>query len=85
MVLRSEEADHHSRWLEYLPTRGTPLVTELIALSRARVGYKAPDEIVVLVEMPTSAVSKVDRVGLKQTAEANVNQHLDWWHPVIPS
>ncbi len=45
--------------------------------SRARVGYKAPEEIVVLDDMPTNAVGKVDRVALKQMAEASVNRHLD--------
>ena len=43
---------------------------------RARVGYKAPEEIVVLDEMPTNAVGKVDRVALKQMADAAVNRHL---------
>jgi len=33
------------------------------------VGYKAPDEIIVLDEIPTNAVGKVDRVALKQLAE----------------
>jgi acyl-CoA synthetase (AMP-forming)/AMP-acid ligase II len=53
-----------------------PSLDELIAFSRERVGYKAPDEIVVLIEMPTSAVGKVDRVALKQMADAAVNRHL---------
>ena len=42
----------------------------------ARVGYKAPDEIVVLDEMPTNAVGKVDRAALKQMADEAVNRHL---------
>jgi long-chain acyl-CoA synthetase len=40
------------------------------------VGYKAPDEIVVLDEMPTNAVGKVDRVALKEMAESAANRHL---------
>jgi long-chain acyl-CoA synthetase len=54
-----------------------PTGPELIAYSRARVGYKAPDEIVVLDEMPMSAVGKVDRAALKQLAETTANRHLD--------
>ena len=53
-----------------------PTMAELIEFSRARVGYKAPDEIVVLREMPLNAVGKVDRVALKQLADAAVNTHL---------
>ena len=48
-----------------------PNVAELIQFSKSRVGYKAPDEIIVLDEMPTSAVGKVDRVALKQLASNN--------------
>jgi long-chain acyl-CoA synthetase len=44
--------------------------------SRARVGYKAPEEIAVLDEMPTNAVGKVDRVALQQMADAAVNRHM---------
>jgi acyl-coenzyme A synthetase/AMP-(fatty) acid ligase len=53
-----------------------PTTQELIEFSRARVGYKAPDEIIVLPEMPMNAVGKVDRVALKQLADASVNRHL---------
>ena len=38
--------------------------------SRARVGYKAPDEIIVLEQMPINATGKVDRVALKQLADS---------------
>lgn len=47
-----------------------PTIAELIKFSRARVGYKAPSEIVVLDEMPLNPSGKVDRVALKQRAEA---------------
>jgi acyl-CoA synthetase (AMP-forming)/AMP-acid ligase II len=53
-----------------------PTAAELIQFSKTRVGYKAPDEIVVLDEMPINAVGKVDRAALKQMAEAIVNRHL---------
>jgi acyl-CoA synthetase (AMP-forming)/AMP-acid ligase II len=40
----------------------------LIMFSRERVGYKAPEEIVILGEMPFNATGKVDRLFLKQLA-----------------
>jgi long-chain acyl-CoA synthetase len=50
-----------------------PTTAELIAFAKARVGYKAPDEIVVLEEMPINAGGKVDRTALKQLAGAGVH------------
>jgi long-chain acyl-CoA synthetase len=51
-------------------------VAELIQFSKERVGYKAPDEIIVLAEMPMNAAGKVDRVALKGLAEAAANRRL---------
>lgn len=59
------------------PEVARPSAAELIAFSRARVGYKAPDEVLVLNELPINAVGKVDRVALKQLADASVNRHLE--------
>lgn len=47
-----------------------PTVSELIQYSREQVGYKAPEEIVVLHEMPLNATGKIDRVALKRMAES---------------
>ena len=41
----------------------------MIRFARARVGYKAPEEIVLLKDMPLNAAGKVDRVTLKHMAE----------------
>jgi len=41
---------------------------ELIRFARERVGYKAPEEIVFLDEMPLNPTGKVDRVTLKKMA-----------------
>jgi acyl-CoA synthetase (AMP-forming)/AMP-acid ligase II len=45
-----------------------PTAAELMQFSRARVGYKAPSEIVVIGDMPLNATGKVDRVALKEMA-----------------
>jgi acyl-CoA synthetase (AMP-forming)/AMP-acid ligase II len=52
-----------------------PTDVELIRLARARVGYKAPEEIVVLDEMPLTATGKVDRTGLKHMAESAIHSY----------
>jgi len=50
------------------PESDRPTAHEIIDLARGRVGYKAPEEIVFLDEMPLNATGKVDRVRLKQLA-----------------
>ena len=55
-----------------------PSVEALIDFVRQRVGYKAPEEIVVLDEMPLNATGKVDRVALKKRAADQLAAH----HPV---
>ncbi|MCB1943441.1 MAG: AMP-binding protein [Candidatus Accumulibacter sp.] len=50
-----------------------PTMQELIRFARARVGYKAPDEIIVLNQMPLNATGKVDRVTLKRMAEKGLD------------
>ncbi len=42
---------------------------DIINFSKTLVGYKAPEEIVVLDDMPFNATGKVDRVTLKRLAE----------------
>jgi long-chain acyl-CoA synthetase len=51
-----------------------PTSQELIRFARSKVGYKAPEEIVVLDRMPFTATGKVDRTGLKRMAEANLTR-----------
>jgi long-chain acyl-CoA synthetase len=57
-------------------TEGAPEPTsqELIRFARERVGYKAPEEIVVLEQMPLTATGKIDRTRLKRLAEANLHR-----------
>jgi acyl-coenzyme A synthetase/AMP-(fatty) acid ligase len=49
-----------------------PASQELIQFARARVGYKAPEEIVVLDKMPLTSSGKVSRKHLKRLAKANL-------------
>jgi acyl-CoA synthetase (AMP-forming)/AMP-acid ligase II len=46
-----------------------PTSTELIRFARDRVGYKAPEEIVILGKMPLNTTGKVDRVALVRMAQ----------------
>ncbi len=55
-------------YITWRPNVVRPTITDLIQFSRVRVGYKAPDEIIVLDQMPINATGKVDRVALKQLA-----------------
>jgi long-chain acyl-CoA synthetase len=53
----------------------TPSRADLIVYCRDRIGYKAPDEIVFLDEMPLNPTGKIDRVGLKRMAEDHLHPH----------
>ncbi len=50
------------------PDQNAPSEAELIAFARARVGYKAPEEIRVLPTLPLNTVGKTDRLALRQLA-----------------
>jgi long-chain acyl-CoA synthetase len=54
-----------------------PTSQELIQFARARIGYKAPEEVIVLDEMPLTATGKLDRTKLKQMAEASLARGAD--------
>lgn len=57
------------------PNIATPTPSELIRFARERVGYKAPEEIVILQELPMNATGKVNRAILKEMAEVSHNEH----------
>jgi acyl-coenzyme A synthetase/AMP-(fatty) acid ligase len=53
-----------------------PTSGDLIAFVRARVGYKAPEEIVFLDHMPLNPTGKVDRAKLKMLAAGDHAHHV---------
>lgn len=52
-----------------------PSAADLIVHCREQIGYKAPEEIVFLDEMPLNPTGKIDRVGLKKMAEDHLHPH----------
>jgi acyl-CoA synthetase (AMP-forming)/AMP-acid ligase II len=77
-VVGVDDAVHGESVRAYVTLDGEgppPTPGELIAFARARVGYQAPEEIVVLDEMPLNPTGKVDRVGLKRLAEDQLHPH----------
>ena len=57
------------------PGQPRPTAADLIAHARERVGYKAPEEIVFLEEMPLNPTGKIDRTGLLEMAEDHLHPH----------
>lgn len=53
-----------------------PTSHEIIVWARDRIGYKAPEEVVFLDEMPLNPTGKLDRVGLKRLAEDHLHPHI---------
>ncbi len=51
------------------PDASNLAMAELVSFARARIGYKAPDDIIVLETMPLTASDKVDRVALKRMSD----------------
>jgi len=54
----------------------TPSIIDLIEFASARLGYKAPDEIVFLDKVPLNLIGKVDRVALKTLAAGEHAHHV---------
>jgi acyl-coenzyme A synthetase/AMP-(fatty) acid ligase len=74
-VIGIHDLVHGENVRAYITLReGSPRPTsqELIRFARARIGYKAPEEIVVLEEFPQTATGKLDRTALKRMAEQNL-------------
>jgi acyl-coenzyme A synthetase/AMP-(fatty) acid ligase len=60
-------------YVVFEPTAQAPTSQELIRFARERVGYKAPEEIVQLDELPINATGKVDRAALIRMAERSIH------------
>lgn len=56
------------------PGAARPSASELIAFARERIGYKAPETIVFLDDMPLSPTGKTDRTALKKMAAARTGK-----------
>ena len=52
-----------------------PTSAELIVFCRKLIGYKAPEEIIFLEEIPLNPTGKIDRVALKKMAEDHLHPH----------
>lgn len=79
-VVGIHDAVHGENVRAYVVTRaGAPDVGahDLIDFARERVGYKAPEEIVFLDEMPLNPTGKVDRPRLRRMAEEHLHPHMD--------
>jgi long-chain acyl-CoA synthetase len=63
-------------YVELKPGAAKPQAGELIAFARGSVGYKAPEEIVFLDEMPLNPTGKVDRAALKKMAAGDHAHHV---------
>ena len=63
-------------YITWRPDVTRPTIAELIQFSRARIGYKAPDEILVLDQMPLNATGKVDRVALQTNGRRHFQSAL---------
>ncbi len=50
-----------------------PSCQELIDFSRQRVGYRAPEEVIILDSLPLNPTGKIDRTRLKRMAEDHRN------------
>src|SRR5262245_424466 len=73
-----DDAVHGENVRAYVTLTGDgppPTEAELIVFCRDRIGYKAPEEIVFLEEMPLNPTGKIDRARLKEIAEDHLHPH----------
>ena len=75
-VVGVHDAVHGENVRAYITLRegaNRPAAADLIRFCRERIGYRAPEEIVVLDDMPLNPTGKIDRVGLKRMAEEHLH------------
>jgi long-chain acyl-CoA synthetase len=74
--IRDEVHGEHVRaYVSLRPGAQRPASADVIAFCRERIGYKAPEEIVVLDDLPLNATGKIDRPALKRLAEDHLHPH----------
>ncbi len=77
-VVGVDDAVHGENVRAYVTLTGDgppPTEAELIGFTRERIGYKAPEEVVILDEMPLNPTGKLDRERLKRLAEEHLHPH----------
>jgi len=75
-VVGVHDAVHGENVRAYITLRegaARPAAADLVRFCRERIGYRAPEEIIVLGEMPLNPTGKIDRVRLKQMAEDHLH------------
>ena len=78
-VVGVHDTMHGENVRAYVTTREgapQPSTAEVILFCRDRVGYKAPEEVIFLDELPLNPTGKIDRIGLKRMAEDHLHPHL---------
>ena len=63
----------------------TPTAQEIIETARTSVGYKAPEVVIFLEQMPLTPTGKIDRVGLKRMAADRLAAEYDSTDPEAES
>jgi long-chain acyl-CoA synthetase len=75
-VIDEAHGENVRAYVEIKVDADKPKAGELIQLAKARVGYKAPEEVVLIEKMPLNPTGKVDRVSLKKIAAGDHGHHI---------
>jgi len=75
-VIDKSHGENVRAYVEIKAKIKTPKTGELIQFAKQRVGYKAPEEIILIEKMPINPTGKVDRVALKKIAAGEHGHHI---------
>lgn len=75
-VIDKSHGENVRAYVEIKAKIKTPKTGELIQFAKQRVGYKAPEEIILIEKMPLNPTGKVDRVALKKIAAGEHGHHI---------
>ncbi len=76
-IVRLHDLLHGETWLAFVaPAKGEeqPSEQELISFARSHVGYKAPEQIMLLDALPLNSAGTPDRLALRRLAESGLSQ-----------